>query len=65
MRYKKWSKWEKQCWVNIFPNHGVAWEQRVDRYDAMVGFLMMPIFIIQAMSPFILCMEILVQLFSG
>jgi hypothetical protein len=45
MRWKKHSKWEKQCLVNIFPKHGVAaWEQKVDQYDAMVGFLMMPIF---------------------
>jgi hypothetical protein len=24
--------------INIFPNHGVVWEQRVDQYDAIVGF---------------------------
>jgi hypothetical protein len=43
----------------------VAWEQRVDQYDTVVAFLMMPIFRIQARSPFILCMVILVQVFSG
>jgi hypothetical protein len=61
---KKHSKWERQCLVNFFPNHGVAWEQRVDQYDAIVGFLIMPIFRIQAKNPFISCMVILVQFFS-
>jgi hypothetical protein len=42
-----------------------AWEQRVDQYDAMLGFFMMPVFRIQARNPFISCMVILVQLFSG
>jgi hypothetical protein len=41
------SKWEKQWLVNIFPNHGVVWEQRVDQYDTMVDFSMIPIFRIQ------------------
>jgi hypothetical protein len=42
------------------PKPWVAYKQRVDQYDAVVGFLMMPIFRIQARNPFILCMVILV-----
>jgi hypothetical protein len=37
---------------------------KVDQYDAMVLFLLMPIFRIQAKNPFISCMVILVQFFS-
>jgi hypothetical protein len=44
MRWKKRNKWEKQHLVNTFPKHEVAWEQRVEQYDAMVGFFTMPIF---------------------
>jgi hypothetical protein len=53
MWWKKCSKRKKLCSVNIFPNHGVAWEQTVDQYDDMVGFLMMPIFRTQVRIPFI------------
>jgi hypothetical protein len=54
-RREKRSKWKRRYMVNIFPNHGVAWEWRVDQYDAMVGFLMMAVFRIQARNPFISC----------
>jgi hypothetical protein len=64
MRWKKGSKWEKRCLVNIFPNHVVAWGQREDQYDGTLGFLMMLTFRIQARNPFISCMVILVQFFS-
>jgi hypothetical protein len=57
-------KWGKQCLVNIFPNHVVAWEHAMDQYDAKVGFLMMPIFRIQVRNPFTFCVVILDQFFS-
>jgi hypothetical protein len=50
--------------VNIFQNHGVAWEQRVDQYDAMVDFMMTSIFRIQDRNPLILRKPILVH-FNG